>query len=188
LVGGISKSPDGPVVYDPDKCIGCRYCMLACPFHIPRYEWDETIPFMRKCDMCADRLAQGQRPACVEACPNSALQFGEREELLKEARRRIAEDNHYLPHVWGESEFGGTSILYVADVNLGSLGWPNQTKTPIPLLTEPLISKTPFIGLGVAFGTLGLNWIIRRRMALAVERSNGQTKSTSPEVEGGPHA
>ncbi len=173
LVGGITKSPDGPVVYDPDKCIGCRYCMLACPFHIPRYEWDKTVPFMRKCDMCIARLSSGKIPACVEACPNNALQFGDRDTLLHEAHRRIATDTRYKPHVWGEDEFGGTSVLYIADVNLATLGWPAQAESPIPLLTEPLISKTPFIGLGVAVSTLGLNWIIRRRMRLSAERSGG---------------
>ena len=188
LVGGITKSLDGPVIYDPDKCIGCRYCMLACPFHIPRYEWDKTVPFMRKCDMCAERLGRGQLPACVEACPNDALQFGERDALLQEAHRRIAEDDRYQPHVWGESEFGGTSVLYIADVDLASLGWPANAETPIPFLTEPLISKTPFIGLSVAFGTLGLNWIIQRRMKLAAERVNGQEGPASQDVEEDHHA
>ena len=79
--GGLTKTPDGPVVYDADKCIGCRYCMLACPFHIPRYEWEEAVPFVRKCDMCFERQEDGLVPACVEACPNEALQFGERDAL-----------------------------------------------------------------------------------------------------------
>ena len=184
LVGGITKSPDGPVIYDPDKCIGCRYCMLACPFHIPRYEWDKTIPFMRKCNMCAERLKDGKLPACVEACPNDALRFGDRETLLHEAHRRIADDPRYKPHVWGESEFGGTSVLYIADVDLADLGWPARAETPIPFLTEPLISKTPFIGLGVAISTLGLNWIIRRRMQLSEERA-ASPKNLSGSDEGG---
>jgi formate dehydrogenase iron-sulfur subunit len=89
LVGGIRKTPEGPVVYDPDKCIGCRYCMLACPFHVPRYEWQETMPFVKKCSMCFDRLRDGGKPACVEACPNEALEFGERDALLAEAHERI---------------------------------------------------------------------------------------------------
>jgi formate dehydrogenase iron-sulfur subunit len=188
LVGGITKSPEGPVVYDPDKCIGCRYCMLACPFHVPRYEWGKTVPFMRKCDMCVERLKRGQQPACVEACPNDVLRFGDRETLLREAHERIAGDSRYQPHVWGESEFGGTSVLYIADVDLASLGWPAQAKLPIPALTEPLISKTPFIGLSVAFGTLGLNWIIRRRMKLSAERADATGDSRDAALEETRHA
>jgi formate dehydrogenase iron-sulfur subunit len=168
LVGAITKTSAGPVVYDTSKCIGCRYCMLACPFHIPRYEWDQRVPFMRKCDMCATRLERGEQPACVEACPHDALLFGPREELLKEAHATIRHaPESYLPQVWGETEFGGTSVLYISDVSLAPLGWPDRDTAPIPALTEPLISKTPFIGMGVAIGLVGLNWIIKRRMALA---------------------
>ncbi|HEX9886459.1 MAG TPA: 4Fe-4S dicluster domain-containing protein [Longimicrobiales bacterium] len=168
LVGGITKTPEGPVIYDPDRCIGCRYCMLACPFHVPRYEWHETAPFMVKCAMCFERGDEG--PACVEACPNAALTFGRREGLLREAHQRIAAaPGAYLPRVWGEHEFGGTSVLYLSDVDLGAIGWPRVGTEPIPDLTEPLIAKTPLIGLGVAAGLLGVNWVIRRRMRLGAE-------------------
>jgi len=168
LVGGITKTPEGPVVYDPDKCIGCRYCMLACPFHIPRYEWDATVPFMRKCDLCFERTLQGGKPACVEACPNQALVFGQRDDLLTQAHRLVhAPNSNYLKHTWGEEEFDGTSVLYISDVDLSDLGWPDPQTAGIPSLTEPLISKTPFIGLGVAVGLLSVNWIVRRRMKLA---------------------
>jgi formate dehydrogenase iron-sulfur subunit len=174
LVGGITKTPEGPVVYDPDKCIGCRYCMLACPFHIPRYEWDSTVPFMRKCAMCFQRQEEGRVPACVEACPEDALRFGDRDELLARAHRTIADNpDRYLPRVWGEHEFGGTSVLYLSDVDLAAAGWPGPETVAIPSLTEPLISKTPFIGFGVMATLLGINWVIRRRMELA-----GDTAST----------
>ncbi|MFH2002451.1 MAG: 4Fe-4S dicluster domain-containing protein [Planctomycetota bacterium] len=171
LVGGITKTPEGPVIYDPDKCIGCRYCMLACPFHIPRYEWDKTVPFMKKCDMCSDRLRQGKRPACVEACPQNALSFGERQQMLDAAHERIkAQPDKYIQHLWGEEEWGGTSVLYISDVDLGALGWPADSSVPIPTLTKPLISMTPFIGTGVASCLLGLHWIVQRRMRLADEK------------------
>jgi formate dehydrogenase iron-sulfur subunit len=170
LVGGITKTPEGPVVYDPDKCIGCRYCMLACPFHVPRYEWDETLPYMKKCAMCFQRLDDGLEPACVEACPNDALHFGERDDLLRKAHDLIAANRgRYVDRVWGEHEFGGTSVLYLSDVDLASLGWPAPNTEAIPSLTEPLIEKTPFIGLSVAGGLLGLNWIIQRRRRLGAE-------------------
>jgi formate dehydrogenase iron-sulfur subunit len=173
LVGGLSKSPEGPVIYDRDKCIGCRYCMLACPFHVPRYEWDKTAPFMVKCDMCYDRLMLGQLPACVDACPEKALTFGHREDLIRQARVMIEkEPDRYLNHIWGEKEFGGTSMMYISDVDLGSLGWPKAEAQAIPSLTEPLVHKTPFIGLGVAVGLVGLNWIVKRRNALATQRDD----------------
>jgi formate dehydrogenase iron-sulfur subunit len=170
LVGGITKTPEGAVIYDPDKCIGCRYCMLACPFHIPRYEWGETNPLMRKCAMCFERQAEGKVPACVDACPNEALRFGERDEMLSEAHRLITYGRgRYLPRVWGEHEFGGTCVLYVSDVDLGAVGWPHVETDAIPTLTEPLIAKTPAIGLSVMGAVLGINWVIRRRMRLAAE-------------------
>lgn len=185
LVGGITKRPDGPVVYDPAKCIGCRYCMLACPFHIPRYEWAETVPFMVKCDMCADRLDAGQEPACVDACPYDAITFGLRTRLLEEARTRIQQAPQlYQNHIWGEKEFGGTSMLYISDVDLASLGWPESVPEAIPHLTEPLVHKTPFIGLSVAIGLVGLNWIVKRRNKLAAERAGQKEQSSHDQPEG----
>ena len=170
LVGGITKSPEGPVIYDPDKCIGCRYCMLACPFYIPRYQWEKATPFMVKCDMCYDRVTDNKLPACVEACPRGALEFGQREKLLNIAHQRIKQNpEKYIDHVWGEKEFGGTSVIYISDVDLAEIGWPEFEPEAIPNLTEPLIHKTPFIGLSVGLGLVGINWIIKRRIKLAGE-------------------
>jgi formate dehydrogenase iron-sulfur subunit len=167
LVGGLRRTAEGPVVYDPDKCIGCRYCMLACPFHVPRYEWSRVAPFMRKCDMCAERLRRGERPACVEACPHGALSFGQRGQLLQRAHALIRDTpGRYLPHVWGESELGGTSVLYVSDVDLAALGWPAPGAAAIPALTEPVIEKTPVLGGAVLAGVWGLSAIIGRRRRL----------------------
>jgi formate dehydrogenase iron-sulfur subunit len=178
LVGGLTKTAGGPVVYDPAKCIGCRYCMIACPFHVPRYEWQELRPTMAKCDMCAGRQAQGLAPACVEACPHGALVFGERQELLARARALIASGGGlYLPRVWGEHELGGTSVLYISDVDLAALDWPEPGARAIPDLTTPLIEKTPLIGLSVASGLLGVNWVIRRRMR---RRAEGAAPASQP--------
>lgn len=172
LVGGLTKSPEGSVIYDPDKCIGCRYCMLACPFHIPRYQWDKIAPFMNKCDMCYDRITNSQLPACVEACPQGVLEFGDRDAMLNKAKNRMKEiPGKYLNHIWGENEFGGTSVIYISDVDLSSIGWPSPDTGSIPGLTEPLIHKTPFIGLSVAFGLVSINWIINRRIKLANENN-----------------
>ena len=93
LVGGITKTDAGPVVYDPDKCIGCRYCMLACPFHVPRYEWSKTTPFMRKCHLCFERADAGGVPACVEACRNvgaNAMHCGDLNDADSDVSRMIA--------------------------------------------------------------------------------------------------
>ncbi len=123
--------------------------------------------------MCVDRLQQEKQPACVEACPSNALLFGERDQMLKEAHHRIdSNPDRYLRHVWGEDEFGGTCVLYVSDTDLNQLGWSEQILAGIPSLTDPLIEKTPFIGVSVAAGLLAVNWIIRRRMQLAAQHSN----------------
>jgi formate dehydrogenase iron-sulfur subunit len=170
IVGGLTKTSEGPVVYDRDKCIGCRYCMLACPFQVPRYEWDKIAPYMVKCDMCAERLSRHRPPACVEACPQKALTFGDRDQLLMQARTLIrGNPGRYRQRIWGEREFGGTSVMYVSDVDLEALGWPAKGAAAIPSLTEPLIHKTPFIGLGVASALVGLNWIVKRRDELAAQ-------------------
>jgi formate dehydrogenase iron-sulfur subunit len=141
--------------------------MLACPFHIPRYQWESITPFVTKCDLCIDRVRDGKVPACVEACPHEALTFGERQAVLDVAHRQIRQSGHrYLPRIWGESEFGGTSILYLSDVDLNNMGFPPDESVPIPHITEPLISKTPHIGLGVLAGLCGLKWIIDRRIRI----------------------
>ena len=167
LVGGLSQSEEGAVLYDPEKCIGCRCCMLACPFHVPRYEWSQTRPLIKKCDFCISRVRAGLQPSCVAACPNEALSFGDREDLLREAHRRISDPSlTYLPRVWGEHELGGTSVLYVSDIDLSAVDWPSIETGAIPALTEPLISKTPYIGLGALTGIYALHWIIERRNRL----------------------
>ena len=168
ICGALEKTDLGPVIYDADKCIGCRYCMLACPMNIPRYEWDETMPYVMKCDMCFDLLQKDRVPACIEACPNNVMQFGEREQLLLSAKKNIAASpDKYMHHIYGEKEFGGTSVIYITDVNLESIGWQSKIgERSIPSYTWPLISKTPILGLSVAGFLTGTFFIIRRRMEL----------------------
>lgn len=177
IVGGITKSKTGPVIYDPDKCIGCRYCMLACPFHIPRYEWNQIKPFIKKCDLCYDRIKENKIPACVEACPQKAIIFGERYKLLRHARSTInTNKNKYLNHIWGQKEYGGTLVLFISDIDLTELGWPNKPVIPVPEYTEPLIEKTPAIGLTVGGFLVGLHWILRRKNELAAENIKSKKK------------
>lgn len=171
LVGAIRKTPEGPVVYDADKCIGCRYCMLACPLSIPRYEWDKRLPFMAKCTMCSERVQEGEQPMCVEACPNGALSFGDRDTLLATAHRRIeAEPGAYVQKVFGEHDVGGTCVLYISPVPLTELGWPTTIgDKSLAAFTWPVMSKTPALALTVGGCLSALTWIIQRRNKLSHE-------------------
>lgn len=179
LVGGLTKSDTGAVVYDASKCIGCRYCMLSCPYGIPRYEWSKTIPFMRKCSMCYDKIKDGGKPACVEACPNNAIHFGTREDMLKFAQKKIQNSNKYIKHIWGESERGGTSVLYISDTDLSKLGWAKPGSLSIPEIAEPVVNATPVIGGSVAASLLGITWIVNRRMKLDRNNNSNNNKNRS---------
>jgi formate dehydrogenase iron-sulfur subunit len=138
-VAALQKRDDGPVVYDPKRCIGCRYCMVACPFGVPRFEWDEVIPVIAKCTFCYDRLDAGQGPSCAEACPAGALVWGTRDEMLAEAKRRLEEHpDRYRDHVYGEHEAGGTSVLYLSQVDFKHLGLPELEDEPLPELSESI--------------------------------------------------
>jgi formate dehydrogenase iron-sulfur subunit len=146
-VRALDKQPNGPVTYDPSRCMGCRYCMVACPFDVPRYEYESAAPRVRKCSFCAPRQAKGLPPACAEVCPSGALTFGRRHELLEEAKRRIyAPGSTYLHKVYGEHEAGGTSWLYISDVPFEQLalvtGMPERPYTD---LISGALSAPPFI-------------------------------------------
>ena len=169
LVGAMQKTPEGPVIYDSELCMGCRYCLVACPYGIPRYQWDAAAPLVRKCTLCYPRIQEGKEPACVEACPEEALLFGERDDLLAEARRRIEENpGTYLDHVFGETEVGGTSVLYLADVSLGFLAWAeNLGEGDLPHLSWASLKKVPGVALGMGALMGGIFWVISRRMKLA---------------------
>jgi formate dehydrogenase iron-sulfur subunit len=164
-VGAIQKTSAGPVVYTSDKCIGCRYCIQACPFQVPRYEWNQTTPKMQKCNLCFDRIAQGQPPACVEACPTGASSFGDRDEMLREARRRIHESpDQYVNYIYGESEVGGTSVLYLSSLPFESLGFKTDvSKEPLPMLTWQALSKIPGVVFTGSVLLYGIWWITNRR-------------------------
>ena len=88
-MAALQKTAAGPVVYDEDRCMGCRYCMVACPFQVPTYEWEARLPKVRKCDMCSDKIAAGGVTRCSEACPYEATITGERDELIAQARRCV---------------------------------------------------------------------------------------------------
>ncbi len=171
LVGAMQKTPEGPVVYDADRCMGCRYCLAACPYGIPRYEWDQRVPYVTKCTMCIERVRRGDIPACVDACPEEATMFGTRAELLAEAHRRIDENpGKYQPRVFGEHEIGGTSVLYISDIPLDFLAWkPDLGTQPLPERTWAALHKVPPLMLGMGGLMTGIYWVVGRRMKLASE-------------------
>ncbi len=158
-VGAIQKTAQGPVVYDADKCMGCRYCMVACPFGVPKFEWDSANPRIRKCNMCADLIAQGGMPACVQACPMQALTFGPRAQLVAEAQARVSKSpDQYVPYIYGLSEVGGTSVLYLANVPFEQLAFnTNLPKDPLPERTAMVMEKIPAVAVGVALALSGIS-------------------------------
>ncbi|MDI6907086.1 MAG: 4Fe-4S dicluster domain-containing protein [Thermoanaerobacterales bacterium] len=150
FVKAIQKTPEGPVVYNERLCVGCRYCMLACPFQVPKYEWDKAFPAVRKCRFCYDRLQEGMQPACTSACPTGANKFGTRKELLDEAHKRIADNpDKYVNQVFGEKEYGGTSVLYLSDVPFDQLGFRTDvSQESIPSYTWKVLKWTPYVAVG----------------------------------------
>jgi formate dehydrogenase iron-sulfur subunit len=141
IVGAFRKNEKGPVTYDAWKCMGCRYCMVACPFQIPAYEYSNALdPQVRKCQFCRDRIIdQGRKPACVEICPNEALIFGTRHELLELAHERIKQmPKRYFDHIYGEHEVGGTSWMYLAPVDFSRTELPRLDDRPVPERTESI--------------------------------------------------
>lgn len=162
-VGALTKSENGPVVYDDKKCFGCRYCMAACPFDIPKYQWDKVFPLIQKCDFCADRQAAGLQPACSSVCPTGALLFGKREELLEIARERINNDSRYVDHIYGELEVGGTSQLYISYVPFELLGFQALSAVSLAGLTWPWMSAVPGVAVVVASLMGGIYMYTKKR-------------------------
>ncbi len=161
-VGALSKTAAGPVTYEPERCMGCRYCMVACPFGVPTYEWRSRAPRVRKCEMCKTRKSG---PACAEACPAEATLTGERTALIAEARRRIAaEPKAYHPHLYGLTEAGGTDVLYIGPREPKQLGLPSSIPaSPLPELTWRALRHVPDVALFGAVLLGGVYWITNRR-------------------------
>lgn len=147
-VKALHKLEDGPVVYDSHKCIGCRYCMQACAFGVPRYDWELAYPLIRKCELCYHREGG---PACAEACPKQAVMYGKRGDLLEIAKARItAEPGKYFEdRVYGETEAGGTSVLILSPVDFERIGLPALDAKPIPARTQWALNIVPIIFFGV---------------------------------------
>ncbi|TBR20527.1 4Fe-4S dicluster domain-containing protein [bacterium] len=140
IVGAFTKEESGAVVWDTSKCIGCRYCIVACPFQVPAFEWGKALePRIMKCDFCAPRQRDGELPACVERCPVEALTFGPRDELLRVAHERIKRSpGKYNPRVYGELEVGGTSWMYLSARELAGEALPKLGTRPAPGVSESI--------------------------------------------------
>jgi len=147
LTQAMHKTKEGPVIWREDKCMGCRYCMISCPFDVPTFEYNSPNPKIIKCDMCYDRLQEGKIPACVEICPSEAMFFGKRSELIKEAHKRFNEyPDWYKDYIYGEREAGGTNFMYIAPVPFEELGFNTKIqKKSYPELSKGFLYSFPAI-------------------------------------------
>jgi Fe-S-cluster-containing dehydrogenase component len=185
FVKAFRKDKTGAVTYNASLCVGCRYCMVACPFNIPAYEYNEAFtPRVMKCTLCKPRIDEGKLPGCVEICPTEALTFGSREVLIKEARRRIDRfPDRYVDHVYGETEMGGTSWLYLSGRSFSEIGMREDLGiTPAPSLTAGPLSAVPIIvGLWPVLLT-GIWAITRRKDQIADEERIAAVAATTADA------
>ena len=144
-VSALTKDKENGIVsYNKDACIGCRYCQIACPYHIPKFEWDKAYPEIVKCQLCSHLIEEGGISACCSVCPTGASLFGRVEELIEEARRRLqmtpgkqyaypvssinSGKTHtftapaYIRHIYGQEELGGTQVMYLSAVPFEKFG------------------------------------------------------------------
>lgn len=149
LVAALQKTPEGPVLYNEDVCIGCRYCMIACPFSVPAYTYDNPYtPAVKKCTMCHEKITtEGEIPACAKICPEEAITFGKRSDLLALAREKITHNpGKYVDHIYGETEVGGTCWMYISGKPFEELGFRTDLgTTPYPELTKTFLSAVPLV-------------------------------------------
>jgi len=174
IVGAFEKHENGTVTWDTDMCIGCRYCMAACPFQVPAFEYEKALnPQIMKCDFCFERTKEGKLPACVNICPAEALTYGTRTELVKIARDRIKRNpDRYVDHIFGEYEVGGTSWMYLANKEFAELDFPKLGQKPAPGVSESIQHGifayfVPPVSLYALLG--GIMWISKRRKELDEE-------------------
>jgi Fe-S-cluster-containing dehydrogenase component len=168
LTNAMNKTKEGPVTWNGDKCMGCRYCMVSCPFDIPKFEYFEWNPKIQKCNMCYERLQEGKKPACVEACPTDTLMFGMKRELLEIARHRVYNyPNKYERKIYGEYEVGGTGWFYLSSVPFEQIGFRTDLgTTPYPEYTKEFLFSVPLVLFAVPAFLLGLNLLTDRKKEL----------------------
>ena len=193
-VAALQKQPGtGIVTYNKDRCFGCRYCQVACPFGIPQYEWHKASPSVVKCQLCNHLYAQGKYSACCEACPTGASIFGRVKDLREEAKRRLtlkAGDSYaypvkrvdgnerteqvvkpYVDHVYGMDEAGGTQYLFLAGVDFDKLGFnPRITNQVYPDFTWDYVSHVPAL-----IATLLITGTVTRIATQKMEKKKNET-------------
>ncbi len=164
LTNAMYKTKEGPIIWREEMCMGCRYCMVACPFEIPKYEYNSRNPKVQKCTMCFRRLEKGQLPACVETCPRGALTFGLKRDLMEIARTRIYRNpDRYEHHIYGEHEAGGTGWLYISPVPFNELGFKTDLGSePYPGYTREFLYAVPGVLLVVPPLLYGLSQLTKR--------------------------
>ena len=173
LVGAIKKSPTGAVIYDGDKCIGCRYCMQACPHKIPRYEWASTKPRIRKCILCNERVKAGQLPGCAEICPTEAILFGEMDKLIEVAKNRMKYNpEKYYQKIYGLEDAGGGHVLILSPVPFEQLGYVAKLpKEAMPEFTMRAMEKIPSVVVGGGVFLSAMYWLTKRKNQIAKEKN-----------------
>lgn len=182
-VKAFEKTPEGPVLYDAEVCMGCRYCIMACPYNALAYEYDNPLtPRVMRCTMCYSRIKEGLAPGCADACPTGAILFGEREKLIEVARERIRKaPDRYLNHIYGEHEFGGTSWLTLAGVEWSSLGLDEGlSHEPLPAIATSYLGVVPLyitIYPGLLLGLYAMNK--RRQTVAEQERDEAVTEAVA---------
>ena len=180
-VGALHKTALGPVVYDETKCIGCRYCMLACPFQVPTYEWSSRTPRVRKCDMCYDRQkGRTSRRLAPRPVPTGATMCGERDALIAEAKRRVADKpDEYYNRIYGIDEVGGTSVLFLSAVPFEQTRSEDRaSEGAAAALTWRALSLVPDVVSPAAVLLGGIWWITHRREEVAeAERAEKEGKN-----------
>jgi len=184
MLGALKKKEHGIVAYDASLCVGCRYCQMACPFNVPKFEWKKRAPKIVKCELCRhrsvgaslsttgglSRYPKGKGPACCEVCPREAVVYGTREELLGEARRRMKEyPDRYVPKIYGETDGGGTQVLYLSPVPFDKIGLPTLSDRAVPDQQRTIQHGIyqGFIAPIALYGVLGaVLWRNRRKSAV----------------------
>jgi formate dehydrogenase iron-sulfur subunit len=186
-VHAFTKTPEGPVLYDPEVCMGCRYCVMACPYYALAYEYDKPLtPRVMRCTMCYPRIKEGLNPGCADACPVGAITFGEREQLLEVAHDRIRKfPDRYIDHVYGENEFGGTSWLILSGIPFEQMAlFPGVTHESLPAIGTSYLGVVPLV-ITIYPGLLaGFYAFSKRRERLATEeRENAVTAALASAQE-----
>lgn len=186
FVKAFKKTKTGAVTYDASVCVGCRYCIMACPFEVPAYEYDNALsPKIVKCTMCQPRILEGKLPGCVDSCPMEALVFGKREDLIKIARGRIAKyPQNYVDHIYGEHEMGGTSWMYLSGVPFQKIGMREDLGTkPAPELTSGALSVVPMVAVLWPVLLTGVYSITKRKEKIESEEKMQAVNSAIKETE-----